>query len=299
MKKLLAILLALTLAPLAHAQKMTVAVGFAADFLPAFAGRDLGTFAKRGLDVTVQPFPNLGVIPPALISDSVQIGAVPVTSLLAAIEQGLDLVGVCGSSRSVKTNPSVALVTRAGSNINSPADLKGKRIGVAAFNGNIELFFRKWLVDNKVAVADVTRIEMGLPQMPDALKAGQVDAITTIEPFVTRTVASGVGQRAINYYGEVNPDVIAAFFAAKRSWADANRKAVLDFCAVYREGIDWALKNQEAAHQMEEKYFKFRLREFPSWNTRLEPSDLEFMQQVMLQFGVLRKPLDLNRVVWK
>src|SRR5205085_10627950 len=129
--------------------------------------------------------------PPALLAESLQIGATPVTSLLAAVEQGLDLVGVCGSSRSIKSNPSVALVTRAGSNINGPADLKGKRVGVAAFNGNIQLFFRKSLVDGKVAVADVTRIEMGLPQMPDALKAGQVDAITTIEPFVTRGVGSG------------------------------------------------------------------------------------------------------------
>jgi NitT/TauT family transport system substrate-binding protein len=238
-------------------------------------------------------------VPAALMSNQIQVGATTPTNLLAAAEAGLDVVGICGSSRLQKTNPLISLVTRPGVTVSKADDLRGKRVGVPGLNAIIDLFFRKWLLNNKVPLKEVTIVEALLPQMPDMLKAGQVDAVAPIEPFVTRIVGSGAGNKSVDFYSEVNPDVIAAFWIAKREWADANRKAAQDFCASYREAIEWAHKNEDEAHQIEQKYLKFRLNRFPSWNTGLEPKDLEFVHSLMRELGVLRQNVDLNKVVWK
>src|SRR5689334_15860669 len=93
------------LPPAAFAQtKITLTHAFAADFIPAFVAKEKGIFAKHGLDVTLQPTANIGLVPAALMSNQIQVGAATPNNLLAAAEAGLDVVGICGSSRLQKSN---------------------------------------------------------------------------------------------------------------------------------------------------------------------------------------------------
>ena len=190
MKRLWILLAALACSSGALAQpaKITIAHATASDFLPAFVAKEKGIFAKHGLDVTLQVYANIALTPAALMSNQIQIGATTPTNVLLAGEAGLDVVGVVGGSRLQKTNPRIYLVSRPGFTITKPDDLRGKKVGVPGLNAIIDLFFRKWLINNKVPVKDVTIVEALLPQMPDMLKGGLVDAVAPIEPVVTRKV---------------------------------------------------------------------------------------------------------------
>ena len=301
MKRLWILLAALACSSGALAQpaKITIAHATASDFLPAFVAKEKGIFAKHRLDVTLQVYANIALTPAALMSNQIQIGATTPTNVLLAGEAGLDVVGVVGGSRLQKTNPRIYLVSRPGFTITKPDDLRGKKVGVPGLNAIIDLFFRKWLINNKVPVKDVTIVEALLPQMPDMLKGGLVDAVAPIEPVVTRIVQSGGGQRAVAFYHDVNPDVIAAFWIASRSWADANRKTVQQFKAAYEEAIDYIQKNPEEGHKIELQYLKVTAPTFPSFSTSITTKDLDDVASIMRELNVLKGPVDTSKLVWK
>lgn len=286
-------------AALAQGTKITIAHATASDFLPAFVAKEKGIFAKHGLDVTLQVYANIALTPAALMSNQIQIGATTPTNVLLAGEAGLDVVGVVGGSRLQKTNPRIYLVSRPGFTITKPDDLRGKKVGVPGLNAIIDLFLRKWLMDNKVPVKEVTIVEALLPQMPDLLKSGLVDAVTPIEPIVTRIVSSGSGQRSFPFYHDVNPDVIAAFWISSRSWADANRKTVQQFKAAYEEAIDYIQKNPEEGHKIELQYLKVTAPVFPSFSTSITTKDLDDVASIMREVGFLKGPVDTSKLVWK
>jgi NitT/TauT family transport system substrate-binding protein len=278
-------------------QKIVVAHALASDFMTLFIGRDKGIFQKHGLNVEPQLYANIALTPAALMSNQIQIGAATPTNALAAAEAGLDVVAVLGGSRLQKKSPRVFFVSRPGLVLTRPEDLKGKRIGVPGFNAIIHLFTMKWLMNNKLSPKDVTFVEVLLPQMADFLKAGTVDVVTPIEPVAS--IASKVGNRSWDFYHDVNPDVLAAFWISSRSWADANRKTLVAFKAAMEESIAWIQKNPDEARQIEVKYFKLAAPTFPVFSTSITPRDLDAVADIMRELGQLKGKVDTARLIWK
>src|ERR1700728_1526465 len=103
--------------------KITVALGTAVDFLPAFVAKDTGIFTRHGLDVSFVIAPAPPVVPPMVVSGSVQIGYATAPNFLLAAEGGLDLVAIEGAARLQKSNPKISLVTRSGVVVDKAEDL--------------------------------------------------------------------------------------------------------------------------------------------------------------------------------
>ena len=136
----------------------------------------------------------------------------------------------------MKERSKIGLIVRAGLTINTPADFKGKKIGVAGFNSTMDVFLRKWLKMKGVDEKDVTRVEAIFPQMPDLLKAGTLDAATITDPFRTMAVNSGAGKIFSDYAVEVLPDVLMVGYMATGDYARKNPQIIKAF----REAIDEA-----------------------------------------------------------
>src|SRR3954453_16223701 len=183
LKTLVSLLCGALVAGAASAQtKVNIGFSPAADFTPVFAAKDKGFFEKRGLDVTLTRIPLASNIPAAIVADSLQIGMGTGSMLVQTAEAGLGLVVVNGASRFRKDNSIVSLVARTGEKIQKPEDLKGKKVGVPGLNSMLHVTFQKWLLDNKIPVAQVTIGEAAFPQMNDMLKCGTIDAALAIEP---------------------------------------------------------------------------------------------------------------------
>ena len=293
--------LAAVIATSAFAQTTRLTLGYAnaTEFLPAFVAKDRGIFAKHGLDATMTAIPSSSLVPPTLISGGIDMGIATPPNLVLAADAGLDLVATSGSARILKTNTRVSLVGRAGTAIEKPADLVGKKVGVPGINSSIDLVLRKWLLDAKVPLAKVTFIETTLPQMPDLLKSGNVDAVAAIEPILSRIVLGGIGVKPIDYFSEVNSDIVGAFWMSTRSWAAAHPAAIESFRAAYAESMAWIAANPDEAKKVEAKWLGFNGRAFPNFSLELRQSDFDTYVAICRELGVVRGPVDTSKLIWK
>ena len=277
--------------------KMNIGYGFAADFLLAFVAKEEKIFEKNKIDATLTSFPGASLVPPAIISGSLQMGINTAPNLLLSAEAGIELVAVAGGARLTKENAKVALVTRKDLIVTKAEDLKGKRVGVPGINSIIEIFLRKWLINNKVPLKEVTIVEAGMPLMGDLVRTGQLDAVTPIEPILGRIVASGAGLKSVDFFSEVNPDVIGSFWTTMRPWAAANPAAIAGFRASLAEGLAFIRANPERARQIEEKYLHTTSSVMPSYTLDIKPQDFDFFVKLGVELGINRRAVDTSTLV--
>jgi len=223
---LTSVAMTLTLSSLGHAAeptKLALGYGLTSDYLPAYIAKDNGIFAKHGLDVEMKAVTSSSLAPPALVSNSLQISQATPPNLLLANDGGMDLVAVAGVGRLTAAHPHTSLVTHPGFTIATPKDLVGKKIAVPGINSAMDLVLRKWLLDGKVKLDQVTIVEAPFQQMGDMLKSGQLDAAFQFEPLLSRILAAGSARKSLDIMSSTNPDVLGAIYASTREWANAHR----------------------------------------------------------------------------
>lgn len=293
-----AALTALCALPAAAQTKINVAHVFANDFLPVFMSKDNGCFEKRGLDVTLTLIPIANNIPATLISGSAQIGMTTPTILLQAAENGLDLVGVAGSSRMLATNPTLSVVMRQDVKVSSVADLKGKRIAAPGIGSMAEVVMRKWLKNAGLKPGEVNVVEAPIPQMFDLLKGNTVDGVVIMEPIRSRIVGAKVGYRhPSEFFATTAPDAVATFWIASGAWAKANAKAVGEFRACITEAIGVIKTNIEEAKKVELKYVKANAPTYAQFESRITAADLKIHADIATDLGLLKKAPNLEALV--
>lgn len=302
-KGLLATLAAIAMSAFAsNATAQTkVAVGYTAagDFTPVFVAKEKGYFENRGLDVTLTRIALASTVPAALMANSVQIGTGTGPGLLQAVEGGLDLVVVSGAARQLRANATVSVVVRKGLKIASPADFKGKKVGVPGLNSVIDVVFRKWLKNNGVAVESVTLVEAPFPQMNDMLRGGMLDAVAVLEPFRAKILTDGNGEKVADYFSDVKDGMIFGFWIATRAWADANPAAVKAFREAGAEAIAYIKANPDDAKVIEAKYLGVKFPGFSSFDIEIRPEDLQAYADIGKDLGLLRKNVDAARLIAK
>ncbi|MDB5551365.1 MAG: hypothetical protein JWL86_1349 [Rhizobium sp.] len=292
------VLLSLSGAASADATSITLGYGLAADFIPAFVAKEEGFFQKNGLDVTLTSFPNTSVIVPTIISGSVQIGASTPPNLVLAAQGGLDIVDISGAARLTKSDPRTNLLTRAGFSVKTASDLSGKKVGVPGINSILDMFFRKWLLNNGVALNKVIVVEAPFARMGDLLKSGQIDAAVAIEPLLGRIVGSGSASPSVDFLSEVDPDVLGALWASTRAWADANPKTVLAFRQSLAQSLDLIKSDPEKARAIENKYLHFNGRTFPTFSLETKVEDFTSVIKVATDLGLLTEKVDAKTLIW-
>lgn len=290
---------ALNVLPAAAQMKVNVGYVQTADSLPIRIAKERGYFEKRKLDVTLTPIALASNIPSAIIANSVQIGMGTVPMLLQTNEAGLGLIAVGGMSRVTKQSNIISLVARSDVKINSPADLRGKKIGVPGFNSMMHVMLQKWLLDKGVQPVQVSMVEAIFPAMHDLLKGGTLDAVVVLEPFRTRIIGGNVGYKVSDYITDVQDNIMAAMWMTKTDWAAANGPALRAFREGYLEGIDWALKNQKEVKEMELKVLGAATAIVPAYDFELNAADLEVYVRIGRELGMLKQPVDVNKLLWK
>lgn len=279
--------------------KITVGYVQTADTLPLRIAKERGFFEKRKLDVTLTPIALASNIPSAIIANSIQVGMGTVPMLLQTNEAGLGLVTIGAASRISKQSNIVSLVARTGVKIDSPADLRGKKVGVPGFNSMMHVVFQKWLLDKGIQPVQVPMVEAVFPQMGDMLKGGTLDAVVVLEPFRGRIVGSNIGFKVSDFVPEVQDNIMAAMWMTKGDWANANGPALRSFREAYLEAIDWAQKNMKEVKEMEAKVLGAASPIVPAYDYEIRAADLELYARIGRELGMLKQPVDVNKLLWK
>ncbi len=210
------------------------------DVAPLFAAIKEGYFKAEGLEIDTAPTAGGAVGVPGLVAGAYDIVFTNVVSTVLAKGQGLPVKIVSpGSQQSSAPPEGGGLVARKGEALKTGADFAGKTIGVNTQNNIIWLYARAWVKKTGGDPAKVTYREVPFPQMADALRGKQVDAIFTVDPFLATAKTDPAFELVAWPYGTVQPNLAVAQYIATEDFIKKNPETIKRFNAALNKGIAW------------------------------------------------------------
>jgi ABC-type nitrate/sulfonate/bicarbonate transport system substrate-binding protein len=192
--------------------------------LPVAIAEREGFFAREGLHVQIlQPIPGGADHQiAALHNDGVDLTHVATPFLIRAALAGSDAVAVAAEFK----NPIYSVIAKP--EIRSFSDLKGKLLGLADEYGTITLSIRKLM-----ALHGLPRGQFGFRTIEGTsgrwacLRRGDCDAVVLGQP--QDLISMEQGFRMLGASTEAVPELLYTVTAARRSWAEANKEAVVRY----------------------------------------------------------------------
>jgi len=159
-------------------------------YLPLTLADRLGYFRDEGLDVEIDDFPGGSRALQALIGHSADVvsGAYEHTIVMQTLAQKVQAFVLQGM------NPGLELGVRKGraADYNWAKDLKGMKIGVSAPGSSTHMLVNHLLASVGLKQDDVSIIGVGTgPSAVAAMRSGQIDALSSVEPVMTLLERSG------------------------------------------------------------------------------------------------------------
>ena len=142
--------------------------------------------------------------------------------LIQAVWRGSDAVGIASET----SNPIYSLIVKP--EISSCADLKGKLLGLSLAVDTISISMRKLLALKGLGANDYRVKELvGTPVRFECLRRGECDGVPLGQP--DDLIALTQGYRRLGLSTEADSAFQFQLLAVKRSWAAANKEAVVRF----------------------------------------------------------------------
>lgn len=170
-------------------------------FAPIYVAEAKGYFEEAGLEVQLETVKSGQDAVPLASSGKLDVVAAGFSAgMFSAIETGLDIKVVASmgvSDGNTEESPTDLVVSSAAvdsGEIESIADLKGKKIGAAGGAGGTGAFLLSLALEEAgLGINDVDVVNLGNPDMPTALANGSLDAGLISAPFSTLAIEDGTG----------------------------------------------------------------------------------------------------------
>ncbi|MBR2815137.1 MAG: ABC transporter substrate-binding protein [Reyranella sp.] len=235
--------------------------------VPTYVAKDLGIYAKHGLNVSLIDFRAAPDATAALFSGAVDLMSNSPGNMMLVNSRGRDLVAIVDNYPapvwSVVVGKDVAMPNKAAGYPALIRDLKGKKIGVPAIGSDGHNFARRFFRDAGMnPETDATFLAVGLgPDAVAAFKVGQLDAVMAIEPVQTALETLG-GKVLLDLQADKTILEFASWtssvYHSTKSHADKNAEMMRRFQAAQEEAIAFVRDpaNAEKAAAVWSKYNK-------------------------------------------
>jgi NitT/TauT family transport system substrate-binding protein len=276
-------------------------------YAPFYVAVDKGYFRQEGIELEFDySFETDGM---ALVGvNNLQFTLASGEQILLARSQGLPVTYVYGWWQ----NYPVSIAAKAERGIETPADLRGKSVGVPILAGASYVGLRAILDANGLEESDVKLEVTGFNQV-EALLSDQVDAVvvyTNNEPVQLRARGIEVNEfRVVDYVhlasngivtNEVtmqeNPELIRSMNRAlTRGLIDTmeNPDEAFEICKKFVEGLAQAEEDiQDVQREVLATSITFWKNDSPG---RTDRQAWENMQSVLLEMGLIPEPIDLDK----
>src|SRR5687768_14859518 len=167
-----------------------------------FLAHARGYFEQEGLAVELVNFASANDMVPALATGQVEVGATaPIAAFFNAYLGGVEIKSVAERASNLPGHGSSALIARNDLADNGRfrpfADLKGLQVGMTPplWGGGTAPPLMVALERGGLSQDDITGVALPSPEMDIALRNGAVDAVLTVEPYISRAVSGGYGVR--------------------------------------------------------------------------------------------------------
>lgn len=146
-------------------------------------------------------------------------------------------------------NAGAALVVKADSAVKTPADFRGKKIATPQLGNTQDISCRAWLKANGFKVTqtggDVSVVPTNNPDQLGLLQSGGVDAVWTVEPWVTRLERQANAKVFLE-----DKDVITTWLASSVKFLKQHVDLAKKVVSANKELTDWIQAHSDEAQKL-------------------------------------------------
>jgi NitT/TauT family transport system substrate-binding protein len=203
--------------------KMILATGVDPGFSHFYVAVKEGFLKKNGIDADLQTGPAGGAMVPLVVSNQANAAA---AAALPGLNNHLLDSDVVAVAQIVTYNHAFGIVSR--SNIKTVQDLDGHKIGITLGTASESLWLAL-LKKNDLNVDEYNKgaVNIDPPEMLAAIQRGDIDAFSSWEPWISRTIMAVPNTHVLVDQYDVLRDL--GFIYMNKQWISANRDAAVRF----------------------------------------------------------------------
>ncbi len=271
---------------------------------------DKGFFKARGIELGYVPGAGGGDALRNILSGQADLAFTDPGSFFAALDKGEKLRAIYDIYPQNVFN----VVSLKSANINKPADLKGKRIGVYSLSSGTRQNLQVLLHEAGLSESDVTVVVTGLLNFAPLMQ-GQVDATAATDTGLLVGRQRGLGD--VNVMEVKNHlNISSDFFVVREETYQQKKEVLKRFLLAYRDSADWMIRSPEEAAKLAVKYAidgkdpainteVIKLRNLSSVSVNTQKNGLGSFDMLALQkgaqaykaFGVIQRDIKISDVV--
>jgi len=217
----------------------TVRIGFAATDIGSqpWYGKELGIFARAGIDAQLTQFNNSQAISNAAAAGAIDVGSADMIQMANGYLHGVPFAFFAGAAIYSSAAPTLELRVMKDSPYRKATDLEGQPVGVIALNSISSLSVQEWVRVNGADIAKVRIFEMPFPTMLPGLERGTVAAALISEPFLTSSYPET--RLLAKTYDTVAKEFYVTAWFASRDWLKRSPDVTRNFTAAVYETARW------------------------------------------------------------
>ena len=179
----------------------------------------------------------------AVVTKSVDFGTFGIAAAILGGAVGEPVVVVGALS-----NKGMGVISKAGSDIKTIKDLKGKRVGIWP-GSTQEVFIMERLRMEGLSIKDVTAVRVPFGEMPAMLARGDVDAYVGAEPGPALSITSGAGQ-LVEYPYSTPMGGLNMIFGTHEDTVAKNPDLVRTMLKTHRQAVEFMMANKPLVTDM-------------------------------------------------
>ena len=220
-----------------------------------WAAKEVGIFAKDGLDVQLIEFRNGNEAIAAQRGGAVDLVLTIPGTAMAAVERGFDLLLVSGNENSQSVAPDTgSIVVRKDSEIKSLKDLKGKTIAIAGTHTQKTVAIQSLLKRNGIGADEFKFLEMPYASQVDSLRAKQIEVVASLDPWTTLFRNSDFARVLAYDYLETLPAQPIGGWYARSEFVNKNGEALKRFGQAMCDIADYMAEDPKRARKLIANY---------------------------------------------
>ncbi|KAF0132481.1 MAG: NitT/TauT family transport system substrate-binding protein [Xanthobacteraceae bacterium] len=200
-------------------------------------------FAPAGTKIEIITFDSPTDGKNAVVTKSVDFGAFGIAAATLGAAAGEPVVVVGAFS-----NKGMGVISKAGSDVKTVKDLKGKRVGIWP-GSTQEVFIMERLRMEGLSIRDITAVRVPFGEMHAMLSRGDIDAYVGAEPGPGLSISSGVGQLVEYPYG-TSMGGLNMIFATHEDTVSGKPDLVRAALGIHRKAVEFMLANKAAVAEM-------------------------------------------------